>query len=190
MNVVDSQLKTSGAAMRSVDELSMAPQENKVIPPEEHIGLEATALDNDILTGRQTEIMAAFATGRIHAAVAALLFIAQGTLKTHLKNIYQKLGVNNSHAAVAMVIAEGLVKVSKVPKLDTKQSKVKNLVLVFLTVFNICFFVSSPQDGANDITNPITSTGEVLRPKPRNQMRNRGRGRRREGENVGGETIG
>jgi two-component system, NarL family, nitrate/nitrite response regulator NarL len=54
------------------------------------------------LTGREGEILEALAGGQSTAQLAHTLGISPNTLKFHLRNIYQKLGVANRAQAVAL----------------------------------------------------------------------------------------
>jgi two-component system nitrate/nitrite response regulator NarL len=54
------------------------------------------------LTGREGEILEALASSQSTAQLAYTLGISANTLKFHLKNIYQKLGVANRAQAVAL----------------------------------------------------------------------------------------
>ena len=54
------------------------------------------------LTEREGEIIEALAGGQSTAQLAHTLGISPNTLKFHLKNIYQKLGVANRAQAVAL----------------------------------------------------------------------------------------
>ena len=54
-----------------------------------------------LLTRREVEIMNCLATGNSYNMVANDLKIAQGTVKVHLTNIYEKLEVNNKAEAIA-----------------------------------------------------------------------------------------
>lgn len=54
------------------------------------------------LTTREIEILAQIATGASNAQIARALFISQATVKTHLVHIFDKLGVENRTAAVAV----------------------------------------------------------------------------------------
>jgi hypothetical protein len=52
------------------------------------------------LTKRELEIVRRLATGRTLTVIASELHISQNTMKTHLKNLYRKLGAEGRHDAV------------------------------------------------------------------------------------------
>jgi DNA-binding CsgD family transcriptional regulator len=52
------------------------------------------------LTRREAEILAWVERGKTNAEIAQILWIAPGTVKKHLDNIYEKLGVRTRTAAV------------------------------------------------------------------------------------------
>jgi DNA-binding NarL/FixJ family response regulator len=47
------------------------------------------------LTGRETDIVRLVALGKTNAEVAEQLEITEGTVKTHLNNVFKKLGLRN-----------------------------------------------------------------------------------------------
>ena len=53
------------------------------------------------LTDRETEILDLVAVGKTNAEIAEALWIAPGTVRKHLENIYEKLEVHSRTAAVA-----------------------------------------------------------------------------------------
>lgn len=55
------------------------------------------------LTPREAEILELVAEGLTNAAIAQRLWIAPSTVKKHLDNAYEKLGVSNRAAAAAHV---------------------------------------------------------------------------------------
>lgn len=55
------------------------------------------------LTDRETEVLRLMAKGLTNNLIAEALAIAEGTVKNHLVNIYQKLGVHSRAEAVAWV---------------------------------------------------------------------------------------
>ena len=59
----------------------------------------ATASDG--LTPREREVLELVAEGKTNAEIAALLWISPGTVRRHLENIFEKLGVHTRTAAVA-----------------------------------------------------------------------------------------
>ena len=54
-----------------------------------------------LLTTRESEIVDLLAAGKTNAEIAELLWIAPGTVRKHLENVYRKLGVTNRMAAIA-----------------------------------------------------------------------------------------
>ena len=59
------------------------------------------------LTVRERELLAALANGWTNLQIAARIGISPNTVKYHLKNLYDKLGVNNRAMAVAMFMSNG-----------------------------------------------------------------------------------
>ena len=45
-------------------------------------------------------MLALLASGRTNSEIAGDLFVAQGTVKAHVANIYRKLGANNRAEAI------------------------------------------------------------------------------------------
>ena len=62
------------------------------------------------LSRRELEVLSLVASGTTNRAAAARLFITEATVKTHLLNIYAKLGVSDRAAAVAEAYNRGLLK--------------------------------------------------------------------------------
>jgi DNA-binding NarL/FixJ family response regulator len=61
------------------------------------------------LTTREREVLVGLAQGRTNQQIAANLFVAPTTVKTHLSHIYDKLGVKSRHEALARAVALGLL---------------------------------------------------------------------------------
>ena len=70
-----------------------------------HRSLLAPAL----VTARELEILRHAAEGESVREIAERLVISPATVKTHLQNIYGKLGVNDRPAAVAVALRTGLI---------------------------------------------------------------------------------
>ena len=60
---------------------------------------DSKALDN-LLTGREREVLHFLADGLQYSEIADKLFVSQDTIKSHIRSIYQKLGVRNRMEAV------------------------------------------------------------------------------------------
>ncbi len=56
------------------------------------------------LTPRQRDVMQLLASGHTNAQIARRLGVSEGTVRTHLKDIYQRLDVSNRTAAVMRVL--------------------------------------------------------------------------------------
>lgn len=66
-----------------------------------------------LLTHREFQIMECVVEGKSNKEIAESLYLSLDTVKTHLKNIYQKLGVRKRSQAIRTAIKEGLVHVSR-----------------------------------------------------------------------------
>jgi two-component system nitrate/nitrite response regulator NarL len=62
-----------------------------------------------VLSERERQVLQAFARGLSMPEVAAELFIAVSTVKTHTQRLYEKLGVSERAAAVAEAMRRGLL---------------------------------------------------------------------------------
>jgi DNA-binding CsgD family transcriptional regulator len=56
------------------------------------------------LTPREQDVLAELAAGRSNAEVADALWVSENTVKTHVRNIYRKLGVTSRAAAVSAYV--------------------------------------------------------------------------------------
>jgi DNA-binding NarL/FixJ family response regulator len=53
------------------------------------------------LSAREREVMSLIACGHTNGQIAAHLFLAEKTVKNHVRSIYSKLGVDSRRAAIA-----------------------------------------------------------------------------------------
>jgi DNA-binding NarL/FixJ family response regulator len=67
-------------------------------------GLHSCPLSS--LTPRERELLAALSEGNSNAQLAARFEISVQTVKFHLKNVYEKLGIGNRAQAVALYVSE------------------------------------------------------------------------------------
>ena len=58
-----------------------------------------------VLTRREREILLWVARGKSNREIAAVLYLAPGTIRKHLDNVYDKLGVSNRAGAVGRVFS-------------------------------------------------------------------------------------
>lgn len=63
----------------------------------------------DELTARETEILQLVVDGKTNREIAACLFIAENTVKIHLRNILEKLHLQNRIQAAVFAVRQGLV---------------------------------------------------------------------------------
>ncbi|MFB5083517.1 response regulator transcription factor, partial [Symbiobacterium thermophilum] len=56
---------------------------------------------------RETEILRLIASGAANKEIAAALFISENTVKTHISNLFQKLGARDRTEAVTKALARG-----------------------------------------------------------------------------------
>jgi two-component system, NarL family, nitrate/nitrite response regulator NarL len=62
-----------------------------------------------VLTPREREVLVFIAQGCSIPAIAAELYLAPSTIKTHVQRLYEKLGVSDRAAAVAAAMRRGLL---------------------------------------------------------------------------------
>jgi DNA-binding NarL/FixJ family response regulator len=60
------------------------------------------------LTPRQKDLLRLLAAGHTNTQIARHLGIAEGTVRTHLENIYERLGVSSRTAAVTRAFADSV----------------------------------------------------------------------------------
>jgi DNA-binding NarL/FixJ family response regulator len=62
------------------------------------------------LTSREEDILKCLAQGMTTKQVAEALIISDNTVKTHVRNLLEKLGASNRAEAVSMAVQMGLIK--------------------------------------------------------------------------------
>jgi DNA-binding NarL/FixJ family response regulator len=98
---------------------SMPPQEmvetirrvhagQKCISPEIAAGL-AEHVSDEALSGREVDVLRHVATGNRNRDIAETLYIAEETVKVHLKHIMHKLGANDRTQAVVIAVRRGII---------------------------------------------------------------------------------
>lgn len=66
-------------------------------------------VEQTILTGRELEVLTAVAGGYRNKEIALQLGVTERTVKAHLTNVYNKLGVDSRAAAVSVGIQQGIL---------------------------------------------------------------------------------
>lgn len=61
------------------------------------------------LTGREIEVLGLVAVGRTSKQIGDLLFISENTVKNHIRNILDKLGLHSRNEAVLYAVRENLI---------------------------------------------------------------------------------
>ena len=69
----------------------------------------AISPEANILSTRESQVLTLVARGSSNAEVASILFISENTVKVHMRNIMDKLNVNNRQQAATRAIAKGLL---------------------------------------------------------------------------------
>lgn len=72
--------------------------------------LSRRAPSGEQLTERELEILQLMAKGAANKEISAQLSISESTVKTHISNIFQKLGVNDRTEAVTEALRRGIIR--------------------------------------------------------------------------------
>ncbi len=91
-----------------IDAIRRVHAGHKCISPEIAAGLAEHMSDED-LSGREVDVLRHVATGNRNRDIAETLFIAEETVKVHLKHILRKLGANDRTQAVAIGVRRGII---------------------------------------------------------------------------------
>jgi two-component system, NarL family, nitrate/nitrite response regulator NarL len=97
-----------------LDAVVAAARGEMVLAPEVQTGVvreiqRREVLDRPRLTARELEILALAAQGSSTPEIAGRLHLSAATVKTHLQNVYEKLGVTDRTSAVAVALRRGLL---------------------------------------------------------------------------------
>ena len=62
------------------------------------------------LTPRELDVLRLVSRGRANKEIASAMFISEETVKTHMKSLFQKLGVHDRAEAVSVSLQRGLIR--------------------------------------------------------------------------------
>ena len=71
--------------------------------------VNSTSLEQELLTDREREVLQRMAAGESNADIARTLCVSEGTVKTHVHSILQKLNANDRTQAVVWAFRHGFV---------------------------------------------------------------------------------
>jgi len=108
-------LSKAWPAERICDALLAVARGDVILPNEVQAGLAAAIRNNAAgaqihLTPRERDVLAGLVRGQSAPAIGADLHVSTATVKTHLKTLYEKLGVSDRAAAVAEAMRRGLIR--------------------------------------------------------------------------------
>jgi two-component system, NarL family, response regulator len=83
---------------------------------ERHLPLNIAArladrLNRPKLTPREMDVLRLVCRGRTNKEMGAAMFISEETVKSHMKSLFQKLGVHDRAEAVAVAMQRGLIRI-------------------------------------------------------------------------------
>jgi DNA-binding CsgD family transcriptional regulator len=82
---------------------ALADLRRRVVEATRAADVDETRGARSTLTPREREVVHLVAAGKTNAQIAAELWVTPGTVKTHLENVYEKLGIGSRAAAVSRV---------------------------------------------------------------------------------------
>jgi DNA-binding NarL/FixJ family response regulator len=103
-----------GYMLKSMPRKQLVETIRKVHGGKKHIPHEVAAqlaeyIDNEALSAREVEVLQKVAGGNRNSDIAALLFISEETVKSHVRHIIEKLGAHDRTEAVAIGIRRGII---------------------------------------------------------------------------------
>ena len=72
---------------------------------------EVAANDDDVLDAEGLEVLELVAQGNTNREIGELLFISENTVKNHIRNILDKLGLHSRNEAVLYAVREDLISI-------------------------------------------------------------------------------
>jgi DNA-binding NarL/FixJ family response regulator len=101
-------LKDSSTA-ELLDAIHIVHAGERRVPPEVAARLVERASSGPALSPREIEVLRLIAAGKTNKEIASALFISEGTVKTHVNSIHEKLGVRDRTEAVMTALRRGIL---------------------------------------------------------------------------------
>jgi DNA-binding NarL/FixJ family response regulator len=101
-------LLKSMPAQQMLDMIRQVHAGKKCVPAEIAAGL-AERLGDEALSQREVEVLQQVAAGNRNREIGAKLFIAEETVKAHMKHIMDKLGANDRTQSMAIAFRRGII---------------------------------------------------------------------------------
>jgi DNA-binding NarL/FixJ family response regulator len=108
----DGYLSKGASEAALTDAIRQILEGRAVLDPRVTQGVFGRLTDKDptALTDRELDVLRQISQGQSTKEVAAHLYLSEETIKTHLKNIFRKLGVHDRAEAVAEAFRRGVVR--------------------------------------------------------------------------------
>ena len=111
---VGAYLSKATSGDRICDVVAAVARGEVVLPDEVQAGLAAQIQARNrpatpVLTARESEVLVLIADGLSAPAIGARLHLSPATIKSHLRTLYEKLGVSDRAAAVAEAMRQGML---------------------------------------------------------------------------------
>jgi DNA-binding CsgD family transcriptional regulator len=104
----------------------------------------------DALSERELVVLERLADGSTNREIAQDLNISHNTVKVHLRNIFQKLGVSSRTEAITVAIQKGLLTVPAIPEEPDQKAEVAEVEPVPLPAAEVEDLKSEPVDSATE----------------------------------------
>jgi len=101
-------LLKSMPAEQMIETIRQVHTGKKCVPPEIATGL-AEHVGDETLSEREVEVLRHVAAGNRNREIGKMMFIAEETVKVHLKHIMGKLGANDRTQSVAIAARRGII---------------------------------------------------------------------------------